>query len=209
MSRPISFAGLADPILSRRPKRQIRAVSSKRQASIDRELARSGCGSSIDCSCRYRESVRSGSCYTRRLCSDRNLKRAFWPARRFATVDSIRASWRKNPSEFSAGAERSGRCSRFSDFCRRESKSILLSGKGAADSRSVLLLNNYALIPGSEPETVNVINMNTVKKPPNKRSSSLRKRLTKEPDFSKLIRDAIAVLIRRGQIKIPGKKRRP
>ena len=97
----------------------------------------------------------------------------------------------------------------FSDFCRHESKSILLSGKGAADSRSVLLLNNYALIPGSEPETVNVINMNTGKKPPNKRSSSLWKRLTKEPNFSKLIRDAIAVLIRRGEIKIPGKKRRP
>jgi len=110
---------------------------------------------------------------------------------------------------FSAGAERSGRCSRFSDFCRRKSKSILLSGKGAADSRSVLLLNNYALIPGSEPETVNVINMNTGKKKPNKRSSSLWKRLTKEPNFSKLIRDAIAVLIRRGEIKIPGKKRRP
>src|SRR6516162_3862047 len=209
MSRPISFAGLADPIHSRRPKRQIRAVSSKRQASIDSELARSGCRGSIDCSCRYRESVRSGSCYTRRLCSDRNLKRPFWPAREFATIDSIRASRRKDSSEFSAGAERSGRCSRFADFCRDESQSILLGGKGARrySIRSVAV--QLCLIRGPEPKIVNVISMKTGKKIPKQGPSYQRKQLAKESNFNKLIRDALAVLIRRGEIKIPGKKRRP
>jgi len=78
-----------------------------------------------------------------------------------------------------------------------------------ADAEILIVLNNYALIPGTEPKTVKVINMNTGKNPRSKGLLLSRSRTRKNLKFDKLIRDAIALLVQRGKIKIPAKKRRP
>ena len=78
-----------------------------------------------------------------------------------------------------------------------------------ADAEILIVLNNYALIPGPEPKAVKLINMNTGKNPRSKGPPLSANRSRKSVKFDKLIRDAIALLIQRGEFEVPGKKRRP
>lgn len=78
-----------------------------------------------------------------------------------------------------------------------------------AGAEILIVLKNYALIPGPEPKTVKLINMNTGKTPRSKGPTLSAIRSRKGLKFDKLIRDAIALLVQRGEIKVPAKKRRP